>query len=566
MSFESPGYLALVLLAPVAALAFLALARWRREAAARFAPAHPANALGTPPVAVRMLKASLIVLAVLVLAVALARPLIGEEHIVVKQEGADVVIALDVSRSMLATDVAPNRLASAVEQTSLLVERLRGHRVGLVIFAGTSLVRSPLTTDTAPLLAFLMSAKEDGTLVEPGSDLGDAVRTALRVLQDSGAETRLIVLVSDGEDHDGDVLSAANAAAGQGVLLYTSGFGTLSGAAVPDIEPINGVPVVSRINESLLRRVAVASPAGRYIAGDQLAEEATAINRLERSTLAEERQLLPIERFQWFALLALFLLVAETLVPERGWRVRLRRGWLRRLRVRRSPLMAVAGLFSLALVVGVACSSAADDLIAGGTDAFERGEYAEALEAFRSAAADDPDRPEPHYNAGIALHQLEEYELAASATVRAFPIDDPTDAAHGYYNLGSHYVSLGQLDNAFSAFRQSLLLDPNDRDAKYNLELVRQLMIEQATAVGSPGDEQPDADDGSEEPDGDTSDGLEAQQSALRQELQAAFAGAEDELTIAEALRALELAQELNSMLPLAGEFRRPSLPDGPNY
>jgi Ca-activated chloride channel family protein len=383
------------------------------------------------------------------------------------------------------------------------------------------------------------------------------------------------VLVSDGEDHDGDALAAADAAAGQGVLLYTSGFGTLSGAAVPGVESNTGVPIVTRIDENLLRRMAVAAPAGRYVAGDQLADVATEINRLERSSLAEERQLLPVERFQWFALAAAVLLAVELLVPERRWRLRLPQGrhlrlpqgWRLPLRGRGPQLAGVVLLFSFALAVGAACSSAADDLIADGTDAYERGDFADALEAFRSAAADDPDRPEAHYNAGLTLHQLEEYELAASATVRSFPIDDPTDAAHAYYNLGSHYVLLGQLDDAFSAYRQSLLLDPTDGDAKYNLELVRQLMIEQATAEGSPGEEeQPDAGDGSEESGGDTSVGVEARQNALRQELQAALAGAESELTIAEALRALELAQDLNSTLPLADEFSRPSSPDSPNY
>ncbi len=566
MSFESPGYLALVVLAPVVALALLALMRWRRDAAARFAPARPARDLGAPPNPIRMLKAALIVLAVLLLAISLARPSIGEEHAVVEQEGADVVVVLDVSRSMLAEDVTPTRLARAVEQTSLLVERLRGHRVGLVIFAGTALVRSPLTTDTTPLLAVVAAAAEDQALVEPGSDIGDAVRTAMRVLQGSDAESRVIVLASDGEDHEGDAMAAANAAAGQGILLYTSGFGTLAGTAVPDEEPIDGVPVVTRINENLLRRMAVASPAGRYVAGDQLAEQATEINSLQRSSLAEERQVLPIERFQWFALVALALLVVELLMPERGWPLRLPRRWRLHLPRPGPQLVSSVVLFSLVLVAGAACSSAAADLIADGTDAYERGDYAEALEAFRRAAADDPARPEPHYNAGIALHQLEEYELAVSQTVRSFPIDDPRDAAHAYYNLGSHYVLLGQLDDAFSAFRQSLLLDPNDRDAKYNLELVRQLMIEQATAAGSPGDEQTDADGDPEEPGGETSAGVEAQQSALRQELRAALGGAEDELTIAEALKALELAQELNSTLPLAGQLGRRGSPDSPDY
>ena len=359
MSFESPGYLALVVLAPAAALAFLALARWRREAAVRFAPDRPARDLGTPSNAARTFKASLIVLAVLLLAVALARPLIGEEHVVIEREGADVVIALDVSRSMLAKDVAPNRLARAVEQTSLLVERLRGHRIGLVIFAGTALVRSPLTTDTVPLLAVIAAAAEARALVETGSDVGDAVGTAMRLLQGSDADMRLRVPVLGGGVRWGDALAAANVAAERGVLLYTSGFGTLAGAAVPGEELVDGVPVVTRINENLLRRVAVASPAGRYVAGDQLAEQAAEINSLQRSSLAEERQVLPIERFQWLALVALVLLVIEMVVPDRGWFPaltyvgRMSPSW------RGPQVRGVVGVLGLLIFVCTACYRAA---------------------------------------------------------------------------------------------------------------------------------------------------------------------------------------------------------------
>ncbi|MCH7697353.1 MAG: VWA domain-containing protein [Chloroflexi bacterium] len=558
MSFESPAYLALLLLCPVALLAYVTLARWRRDAAALFAPGRTERAIDGTSNAMRTIKASLVVLAVALLAVALARPLIGDQHVVVEQEGADVVIALDVSRSMLAADVEPTRLDQAMEQTAALVERLRGHRVGLVIFAGTAVVRSPLTTDTAPLRVFVAGAREDSLLVEPGSDLGAAVRAGMRVLQNSDTESRVILLISDGEDHEGDALPAASAAASQGILLYTAGFGTLSGAAVPDEEPVQGVPVVTRFNEGLLRQISIESVGGRYAPGTQLAGLADDIDRLDRSIFASERQRLPIERFQWVALAVVLLLVLEMMLPERGLRLRL---------PRRVPQVAGAvGLLSTLLLVGAACSSAAADLIAEGNRAYERADYAEALESFRRAAVDDPDRPEPHYNAGATLHRLEEYELAAAATVRSFPIDDPLEAAQAYYNLGSHYALLGELDEAFSAFRQALLLDPDDVDGKYNLELVRQLMIQQVTAEGSPGEQEPGDDGDSDASSGEATVGLEARQEALSQALRAALAGAEDELTVSEALSALQLAQELNSTLPLADQVDQPSSSDSPDY
>ena len=157
-------------------------------------------------------------------------------------------------------------------------------------------------------------------------------------------------------------------------------------------------------------------------------------------------------------------------------------------------------------------------------------------------------------------------EPRLAATVRSLPIDDPLEAAQAYYNLGSHYALLGQLDEAFSAFRQALLLDPDDVDGKYNLELVRQLMIQQVTAEGSPGEEQPGDDGDSDPPSGEATVGLEARQEALSQALRAALAGAEDELTVSEALNALQLAQELNSTLSLADRVEQPSSSDSPDY
>jgi Ca-activated chloride channel family protein len=587
MSFASPGYLALLALAPLLAAAYLALARWRRRAAERFAPGR--DALDLSPAASpgrRTLKAALVVLAVAVLAVALARPRLGQQEMVIYQTGADVVIVLDVSRSMLADDVTPSRLALAQQETLALLDRLRGHRVGLVIFARSALLRSPLTTDKAPVRALVQSAQQDSALLRPGSNVGAAVRAAALALEAGEGESEAIVLVTDGEDHEGDALAAAQDLGREGILLYTAGVGTERGAPVPVIDPETGLPIagegtgegasiVTSLNEELLRRMAAATPQGVYRPGEELAELAEVLDRLERTPFAAERQRQPIERFQWVVLAALALLALDALLPERrgaGWpRLRLPQGAA--ARAARGPAVLI-----LLALVAASCGSTAAGLIAEGNRALDQGNDREALEAYRRAAAVAPDRPEPHLNAGLVLHRLERYEEAAAETVRALPIDDPLQAARAHYNLGNHYAQMGRLADARDSYREALLLEPNDEDAKHNLELVLQLLqiiqvtrIEDPSEPGSGGGEGDPADGESSSDEGAPADGEEGgdpanRAAATRRALDELLEGIDEEFTVEEALRVLELTQELNRRRPVAEPGSASGEADHPDY
>lgn len=588
MSFASPGYLALLALAPLAAAAYLALARGRRRAAERFAPGQEFHHL-SPNVSPRRraLKALLVVLAVAVLAVALARPRVGQEEVIVQQAGADVVIALDVSRSMFADDVEPNRLAAAQRATLALVDRLRGHRVGLVIFAGEALLRSPLTTDTTPVRTLVLAAPQDSVLLVPGSDLGVAVRTAVRALEAGEAESKVIILVSDGEDHEGEALAAAQDAARRGILLFAAGIGTEAGALVPVTDPETGVllpseelgqgeAVVTRRNEELLRRMVAATPGGEYLPGEELAGVADAIDRLERTAFAADRQRQPIERFQWVVLAAFALLALEAVVPERrgaGWPRLPRLGASRRLLRPPSPQSAGLAILVLLALLIVACGSTVDSLIADGNRAYDRGEYEAALEAYRRAGAIAPDRPEPHMNAGLALHRLERYREAVAETVRALPVEQPQQAARIHYNLANHYVRLGRLLDAFASYRETLLLDPNDRDAKHNLELVllliQQLEVEMVVEADDERDAGPSAGEGLTFDGAESSAGgreAEAQAEAAQRTLAEALADIDEAFTVEEALRALDLVQELYRLRPVSERGGASETPDRPDY
>lgn len=582
MSFASPGYLWLLALTPLAVAAYFWLAVWRRGASDRFAPGRRSGQRsGEVSPLLRNVRALLVLLAVAALPIALARPQIGHDELVVEQAGADIVIALDVSRSMLAGDVEPNRLEAARRAASTLLDRLGGHRVGLVIFARSALLRSPLTTDLTALETLLQSAEQDGSLLAPGSDLGAAIRTATSALADSEAESRVIVLVSDGEDHEGEALAAAREAAQRGVRLFVAGAGTQAGASIPataparadgaEEEPASGPTVVTALDEGLLRRIAAAAPGGAYVQGAELASLGETIDRLDRTSFVAERQRLPVERFQWLVLAVLAALAVEALVPEGRLSLpglRLPRGG--------APRAAQLGVWiAVVALLAAACGSTANSLIADGNRSYGEASYDDALEAYRRAGSVAPDRPEPHVNAGLALHQLERFDEAAEETARALPAGDSRLAARIHYTLGNHYVRLGRTFDALASYRDALLLDPDHEDAKHNLELVLRL-IEDANISGaadeadsggsspsdndtSPSDGQPGISDGEGQGDGSLTE-------VTLRSLEEALAGIDEEFTVAEALLALDLVAELGRQRPVEGGRGAGGSPDRPDY
>jgi Ca-activated chloride channel family protein len=560
MSFAQPAYFALLVAPLAAAIAFLWLARWRRQALRRFAPGAERQRLtpGSSP-ALRVIAAALVVAALAAVVVALARPRAGERERLVEQEGADVVIALDVSHSMLADDAPPSRLQAAERAADELIDRLDGNRLGLVIFAGSALLRAPLTTDADPLHTMVASAQFDSLLLEPGSDVGGGIDAALRALETGEAQSRAVVLLSDGEDHNGRSLAAALDAARQGVVLHAVGFGTETGALVPQIDPETGGVVASeqageetaaitRLNEAVLRQAA-ASGGGQYQAA-AIGEIADSLERLERTRFVVDRENQPVELFPWALLAALVLLTGELLLPERSFRLAFPRP--------RLLPQAVAPLLLVVLFVAGGCGSAASDLIADGNAAYERGDYQAALEAYQRAQAEAPDRPQAHVNAGLALHQLGEPERAVVETRRALPVDDLLLAARIHYNLGGHWFALHRYAEAVSEYRQALILNPDDRDAKHNLELAQRRLDELLAQGAQPSDDAPDGQQpGEQQPGGSGQQGSDAGQGgepsgggSVEQSLADALAGIDDEFTVEEALRALDAVRALNEAQP----------------
>ena len=255
--------------------------------------------------------------------IGLARPQIGAKLAEHKTRGAEIVICLDVSNSMLAEDYSPNRLDRAKLAISRLTDRLKDDRIGLILFAGSSFVQLPVTTDYVSAKMFLGSI-DTGSVPVQGTAMGDAIFTAIRSFSAQSEKSRVIIVISDGENHEDDPVAAAKEAAENGIRVYTVGVGSADGQPIPYegglMKDKDGEIVVTRLDEETLRKVAEAGN-GAYVhaGGDEFGLNPIIedVRRMEDeefgSVVFEEYD----EQFMYFFGIALFLLVIEMLIGER---------------------------------------------------------------------------------------------------------------------------------------------------------------------------------------------------------------------------------------------------------
>lgn len=487
ITFGAPPLLAALAAAPLAlALGWLL---WRRRrlhlltlrelGGGAVAPSHARRGAGWSALALAA--------ALALLAFAAARPQFGTDESAVERPPLGVVIALDVSQSMSASDLRPSRFDAAVAEVRRLVGAQRTVRFGLVIFAGEPFVRFPLTLDHASALAVLAALQAGESLVPPGSNIAAAIAASLDLLRRSGASGSAaggaIVVLSDGETHAGDATAAARAAAEAGARVFAAGVGSALGARVPApsgaeganrIDARTGHEVISRLEEGALQAIAAAG-GGRYLRVDApgaLSSLSADLAAIDRARSPERRTAAPREQFQWFAAAALALLLGGSL---------LRAAPLQRVGGRARRLIALTALIAFAALWLAGCAdSAASRANREGNAHFAAGRYAEALESYREAQRRASDEPALALNAGRALHELGEFERAETATLGAMRSDDPQVRALALFHAGNHRWAAGDLLGARAAFVESLRTLPDLHDAKINLELVNRLLAQEA--------------------------------------------------------------------------------------
>lgn len=329
MTWGAPGWLwSLVLLVPVVGLLVVRGMAWRRTLARQVEPALWDRLTSGGDLRGRRVRDALLLLAAAAGLVAAARPQFGSRIVQVKRSGIDVIAALDASASMDAADVVPNRLARSRREIADLVERLRGDRIGIVIFEGEAFLLCPLTLDYGAARLFL-DAAETRMLPTPGSDLAEGIRTCLRSFPRDGNRSRAIVVFSDGESHGADVLAAAEEARKADVRIFTVGVGTPTGQPIPmrDDEgrttgykkDRGGEVVLSRLDEGTLRRVAEET-GGRYypatLAGGEIEAIYQGLSDMEQAELKAGLRSRHEERFQILAGLAVLCLVGQIAWPR----------------------------------------------------------------------------------------------------------------------------------------------------------------------------------------------------------------------------------------------------------
>ncbi len=330
VQFANPTYLYLLLLIPLLGLLMIFSARLRRR---------QLEAIGDPRLVRRLTdslipgrrrwKNVLLLLAIAFLVVGLADPQMGTKLEEVKRQGVDIFVALDVSNSMLAEDVAPNRLERAKHEVMQFINQLQGDRIGLIPFAGIAFVHCPLTLDYEAAKIFLNEITPD-LLPLPGTAIAEAIETARRSFVAKEKKHKVLIIITDGEDHEADPVAAAKKAAEDGVIIYTIGIGSTKGAPIPVYDKVGnrigykrdrqGQIVTTRLNPVILQQIAGAGHGKFYLATgreNELQKIYSEIARMEKKELGMREYTQFEDHFQPFLLIALVLLILEFIISER---------------------------------------------------------------------------------------------------------------------------------------------------------------------------------------------------------------------------------------------------------
>ncbi len=276
----------------------------------------------------QIFKAILILLVALFSVLALARPQFGTKMELMRRKGLDVVVAMDVSLSMYAEDIKPNRLARSKQEIGKFIDRLSGDRVALVAFSGEAFLQCPLTMDYGAFKIFLDILGPD-LIQTPGTDIASALETSLKAFDPKDRKYRVVVLLTDGEDHSGRAEKIADEASRLGITVYTVGIGLLQGVPIPlkneqgevsykkDSE---GNIVTTKLDEELLQKISLATN-GKYYHAEpgrfELEEILKEINKMEKRELESERISQYEDRFQIPLGIAIVLLIGEMLISDR---------------------------------------------------------------------------------------------------------------------------------------------------------------------------------------------------------------------------------------------------------
>ena len=472
--FEDPIYLWLLVLIPVLALIRFISYRNQRKRLRKFG--DPSLLKELMPDVSRFrpsVKFWVLLGALALLIVMLARPQLGTKISHEKRVGIETIIALDISNSMLAEDIIPSRLDRSKMMVENLVDHFTNDKIGLIVFAGDAFVQLPITSDYVSAKMFLSSINPS-MMATQGTDIARAIEMATHSFTQEEGIGKAIIVITDGEDHEGGALEAAEAAKEEGMRVYVLGVGSTNGAPIPIsgtgdyMKDRSGNTVMSALNEDMCKQVAQAG-GGAYIhvennsaAQQQLDHELDKLAKKETSTTVYSEF---DEQFQAVGILVLLLLIIEICILDR-----------------RNPLLKRVSLFgkrktvAIVLVMLAMSATAQTDrqYVRQGNKLFRNGDYPNAEVSYRKAIEKNPKNPQAVFNLGNALMAQKKDSAAVAQFESASKLEtNPLRKAKAFHNMGVVCQSHKMYGEAIEAYKNALRLNPADNETRYNLVLCK---------------------------------------------------------------------------------------------
>ena len=480
--FADPLYLYLLALIPVLALIRFLTYRNQKKRLRKFGDPKllrqlmPDVSRFRPSVKFWILQGALALLIVM-----LARPQFGTKINNEQRVGIETIIAMDISNSMRAEDITPSRLDRCKMMVENLVDHFTNDKIGLIVFAGDAFVQLPITSDYVSAKMFLSSI-DPSMMATQGTDIARAIDMATHSFTQEEGIGKAIIVITDGEDHEGGALEAAKAAKDAGMRVYVLGVGSTKGSPIPIpgtgdyMKDNTGNTVMSALNEDMCRQIAQAG-GGAYIhvennsaAQDQLDNELDKLAKKETtSTVYSEFD----EQFQAVGILALLLIILEICIFDR------RNPLLKRLSLFGSKKKSVATM--LLLLVAVTASAQTDrQYIREGNKQFRMGDFAKAEVSYRKAVEKNPKNPQAAFNLGNALMAQKKDSTAVQQFEQSARMEtNPLRKSAAYHNTGVICQTHKMYDEAIEAYKNALRNNPNDDETRYNLVLCKHLKKKQ---------------------------------------------------------------------------------------
>lgn len=418
--------------------------------------------------------------ALALLIVMLARPQLGTKISHEKRTGIETIICLDVSNSMLAEDVAPSRLDRSKMMIENLVDHFTNDKIGLIVFAGDAFVQLPITSDYVSAKMFLSNISP-GMIATQGTDIATAVNMASHSFTQQEGVGKAIIVITDGEDHEGGALEAAKDARERGMNTYVLGVGSPDGAPIPTgdgdyLKDNTGQTVMTGLNEDMCRQLADAG-GGAYIhvENNSNAQQQLdlALDKLAKKEISTTIYSDYDEQFQAVGILVLLLLIIEVCILE------VKNPLMRRVSLfKRSP-KSVA-VFLLFMLSAVAMAQSDRQLVRQGNKQFRLGNAAEAEVSYRKAVEKNQRNPQANYNLGNALMLQRKDSLAITQLEKAGKLEtNPLRRAQAYHNIGVICQQHQLFSEAIEAYKEALRNNPADDETRYNLELCKRQLKQQ---------------------------------------------------------------------------------------